>query len=143
MNTYIFRGTRFLYSLLHPVSYALGKDRLTASSVSGAARSCYAVCSQLHNITEYCQRGGTTCSCELVSLRGEMLNIVSSWTRWQRYTIQIHQNILYGKSSAKLPVTWSLNHYVFLSFCFNNATQLMDGRTDNIRTYRSASQTTI
>ena len=35
-------------------------------------------------------------------------------------------------------VTHSLGHYVILSFCFNNATQL----TDNIRTSRSASQTT-
>ena len=53
--------------MIYPVSYVLGKDRLLANSVSGAARSCYAVCSQLHNITEYCQRGGTTC------------NVVVSW----------------------------------------------------------------
>ena len=58
------------------------------------------------------------------------------------------KNIPYGQSSAKLPVTQSLSHLVtrslgHLSSChiclkFN---MLTNGRTHNIRTYRSASQT--
>ena len=50
-----------------------------------------------------------------------------------------YENIPYGQSSAKLPVTRSLGHTVIQSIF--STLILTDELTHNIRTYRSASQT--
>ena len=66
-----------------------------------------------------------------------------------------HITYTYGQSSAKLPVTWSLGHLVTWSLghsvilslghsvtrSLGHFNMLTNGHTDNIWTYRSASQT--